>query len=91
MRVFLVLTSILVAICLSGCGMGTKTAWAHYDECATQNLPFADMVACGKQRRTAYCENSCSAEGNAVVMYAVRPSRQALRAGRGFRDRITKC
>jgi hypothetical protein len=51
------------------CGCASKPAWTHYDECATQNLSFPDMVACGKARRTAYCEahNNCIADGNAVV------------------------
>jgi hypothetical protein len=69
--VLLALICILASASLSGCAP-PKTAWSHYDECATQNLPFADMVACGKAHRTAYCEehHDCSADGNAVVMYA---------------------
>jgi hypothetical protein len=49
-----------------------KSAWTHYDECAMQNSRFADMVSCGKAHRLAYCEehSECSADGNAVVMYA---------------------
>jgi hypothetical protein len=60
-----------LAAALCSCA-ANKSAWQHYDECATQNLSFADMVACGKQRRATYCEpnHTCSDEGNAIVMYA---------------------
>ena len=47
-------------------------AWEHYDDCAKQNLSFPAMAACGKQKRTAFCEanHSCAPEGDAVVDYA---------------------
>jgi hypothetical protein len=55
---------------LGGCAQ--KAAWEHYDECAVETSSFQAMVACGKQKRTAYCqaESNCTADGNAVVMYA---------------------
>jgi len=64
----------IIAVCgaaLSGCA-SQKLAWEHYDDCAKQNLSFVDMAACGKQRRTAYCEanHSCAPEGDEVVSYA---------------------
>lgn len=70
-RAFLAIAFIaLLGSGLSGCA--TKPAWQYYDECAAQNLPFAAMVECGKQKRTAYCQSggACSADGNAVVAYA---------------------
>jgi hypothetical protein len=64
----------IITVCgavLSGC-YAPRAAWEHYDDCAKQNLSFVDMVACGKQRRTAFCEadHSCAPEGDAVVTYA---------------------
>lgn len=55
---------------LSGCA--SKPAWSFYDECATRNPAFAQMVACGKASRMAYCQahNACSADGNALMTYA---------------------
>jgi hypothetical protein len=59
------------AASLPGCAT-QKAAWDHYDDCAKQNLSFVDMVACGKQRRTAFCEanHSCEPAGDEVVAYA---------------------
>ncbi len=46
--------------------------YAHYDACAGQTAGFAAMAACGKARRTAYCQEhqNCGPEGNAFVEYA---------------------
>jgi hypothetical protein len=56
---------------LAGCA-ASKPAWVHYDECAVETSSFQAMVACGRQKRAAYCQAqaNCSASGNAVVMYA---------------------
>ncbi len=66
--------ALVITVCsavLAGC-YAPKAAWEYYDECATQNLGFVQMAACGKQRRTATCEanHSCAPEGDAVVTYA---------------------
>jgi hypothetical protein len=70
-RTFVGAFALAAAAAISSCA-ANKSAWQHYDECATQYPSFADMVACGKQRRTTYCEanRNCSDDGNAVVMYA---------------------
>jgi hypothetical protein len=62
---------LLLAFAISGCA-AQKNVFQHYDECAVENSSFAAMVACGKQRRTIYCQEhkSCSANGNAFVAYA---------------------
>src|SRR6478752_3962673 len=72
MRLILKVLSLAVCVLtLCDCGK-TLPAWTHYDECSNATSSFRDMVACGKQRRTAYCQkkNNCSADGNMVVMYA---------------------
>ncbi len=60
------------AFLITSCAQPLKMAWQHYDECAAQSPPFAAMVACGKQRRGAYCaeQKVCSADGDALVRYA---------------------
>lgn len=66
---------------LGGCavvpGLGPKAAFEHYDECEAQTSSFTEMVACGKQKRIAYCDSMppigpyrCSSEGNQVVQFA---------------------
>jgi len=73
LRVGAVALAIGCAAVLPGCATIQKPAWEHYDDCAKQNLSFAAMAACGKQRRAAYCEanrGSCAPEGDAVVEYA---------------------
>jgi hypothetical protein len=64
--------AVLVVLPLGGCATTYKSALAFYDECAAENSSFEAAVACGKQRRNAYCQehNSCSANGNAFVTYA---------------------
>jgi hypothetical protein len=62
-----------VVLAFAGCAKPPLLpVFAHYDECAAQNLPFTQMVACGKQRRMAYCQqhNNCTPDGNAYVQYA---------------------
>ena len=56
---------VLWAVFIVG-GCASKTAWDHYDACAVKT------ASCGKQERTAYCQEhrTCSAEGNNVVAYA---------------------
>jgi hypothetical protein len=68
----LVAAVFLCAAALSGCMQQTKTAWQHYDECAAETASFRAMVECGKQRRTAYCQEAgaCSDLGTALVQYA---------------------
>ena len=74
----------LIAVCgagLPGCTV-QKAAWEHYDECAQQNLSFAAMAACGKQRRAAFCaanSTACSPAGEAVVEYADRLAQSVSR------------
>src|SRR5262249_14493949 len=62
----------ICTVSLSGCMQQTKTAWQHYDECAAETVSFRAMVECGKQRRTAYCQEAkaCSDIGTALVQYA---------------------
>lgn len=53
---------------------GCAASYEHYDACAVESASFTAMVACGKKKRTAYCQDfplpACSAEGNSVVAYA---------------------
>jgi uncharacterized protein YecT (DUF1311 family) len=71
MRWILLALAIALPLLMAACA-ANKTAIQHYDECAVENSSFEAMVACGKQRRTAYCQehNNCSADGNAFVAYA---------------------
>src|SRR5262245_48272933 len=61
----------LLAVLLAGC-FQTISAIEQYDACAAETSSFTAMAACGKERRTAYCQRSgnCSAQGNQVVQYA---------------------
>jgi hypothetical protein len=64
---------ICISIAIAGCAMQRQPhAWDFYDECDAQTHSFNDMAACGKQKRTAYCQahNSCSDIGNSIVQYA---------------------
>ena len=79
MRQFGAATAIILgALFLSGCGprVPLVSAWQHYDACAAQTSSFLEMVDCGKQRRTAYCQSAdipprhCGTEGEAFVQYA---------------------
>jgi len=60
-----------IASLLVGCAGAGPSAISFYDQCATQSSSFIVMAECGKAHRNAACEtsNSCSASGNAVVMY----------------------
>lgn len=65
--------AVVLSAGLAGCAARSRSAWEFYDECAMQNpASFQAMVACGKERRLAYCQsdNSCSATGNDLMMYA---------------------
>jgi len=61
-----------IPLMISGCVASQKTAWDHYDECATETSSFRTMADCGKQRRLAYCQDNrnCGDIGNSVVQYA---------------------
>lgn len=63
----------IIAICANAL-CGCAASYEHYDACAVESASFTAMVACGKQKRTAYCQDfplpACSAEGNSVVAYA---------------------
>jgi len=73
MRFLMTTSGILLSALLGGCATANVTAvWEHYDACSTANTPFAVIVECGKQRRTAHCVTvgGCSSTGNAFVEYA---------------------
>jgi hypothetical protein len=63
--------AVFLALLIGACA-ANKSALQHYDECAVENSSFEAMVACGKQRRMAYCQenNNCSADGKAFVAQA---------------------
>jgi hypothetical protein len=66
------ITMLAVAlVCLIGCAR-QPPVWTAYDACSTQTSNFVAMVECGKQKRTAACQqaNECTAVGNAFVQYA---------------------
>jgi uncharacterized protein YecT (DUF1311 family) len=74
MRLLLLGFAVLSASVLFGCATAAapKMAWQHYDECSSETTSFRAMVACGKQRRLAYCQEhrNCDAVGDSLVQYA---------------------
>jgi hypothetical protein len=73
MRVSLVGALALSTVTLSGCASPPLIpAYEQFDACEATTSSFAAKVACGKERRAAYCQaqGACSSEGNAVIAYA---------------------
>ena len=75
MRFLMTINGLILTAFLSGCATPsvTTSVWEHYDAClAAATTPFAAVVECGKQKRTAHCLaiGGCSSTGNAFVEYA---------------------
>lgn len=69
---FIRLAATAVSAVVLCCCARTMASYEHYDSCAAQTASFIAMVECGKQKRTAYCQekNECSPTGNSIVAYA---------------------
>ena len=68
MRFPMTASGIFFALFLGGCAtVNVTSVWEHYDACMTANTPFAAVVECGRQKRTAHCQavGGCSTTGNA--------------------------
>lgn len=70
MRYLAIALALAGSLATAGCLRTTVPIWQHYDACSAQTSSFPAMVACGKQRRAAACQENCSSNGNAFAQYA---------------------